>query len=82
MSAGSPDQHDTQSTLNVCSELTKFQSKAKTPDILVCLGDLIMDNSVIILLLLGVKIRTPGPKQGSPPCVGWLGKETGYLAAQ
>lgn len=57
------------------SELTKFQSKAKILDILICLGDLIVGNGVLILLLLGVKIRTPGPQQGSPPCSGWLGKE-------
>lgn len=32
LSAGSSDQHDNQSTLNVHSELTEFQSKAQTPD--------------------------------------------------
>ena len=57
-------QHDNQPTPNVCSDLTKSQSKAKTPDILACQGDL-MGSGKLILSLWGVKISKPG----SPPCL-------------
>ena len=47
------DQRGRLSTLRVSRELTKFQSEAKTPAVLVLLGDLVKGNNVIILLLLG-----------------------------
>lgn len=58
-------QHDNQPTPNVCSDLTKSQSKAKTPDILACQGDLMMGSGKLILSLWGVKISKPG----SPLCL-------------
>lgn len=65
----------------IYSELTKFQSKAKILDILVCLGDLIIGNGVIILLLLGVK--NAGPSAGLPSLQWVVGKRSyGCLAAQ